>query len=132
MAADLTTLQAVEDRWRPTTGQESTNARSFISAASRLLRRKFPDIDERIAAGELDADLVGDVVINAVLRALKNPDGIRRVSVDDYTEERDSAAASGVLGFTDEELDLLAPPDAPSGAFSIAPAGTEPFRGSWW
>lgn len=128
---DLTTLQKVEDRWHVVSGQEQTNALALIGMASRILRRLVPSVDDRVASGDLDPDLVADVVNNAVLRVLQNPEGIRRVSVDDYTEERDSAVSSGGLVFTDAELDLLAPADKPSGAFTIAPSGTAPFRGPW-
>lgn len=127
---DLSTLQKLEDRWHPVTGQEQTNASALIGMASRILRVRVKDIDDRIAFGDLDADLVADVVTSAALRVLQNPEGIRRWSVDDYTEERDTGSA-GSLGFTDDELALLAPPDRPSGAFTIAPSGGHPGWRAW-
>ncbi len=123
MAADLTTLERVAAGWRPLTDAEAVVAATRIGAASRLLRRLVPSVDDRVDSGDLDADLVSDVVAEAVIRVMKNPDGIRQVSYDDYSETRDREVSAGLLQFLDSELALLQPADRPSGAFTISPYG---------
>ena len=70
-----------------------------------------------------DANLSRDVVrvlSSAVIRVLKNPDGKRQESIDDYSWTRDNAVSAGVLYFTDAELNDLAPgAGGTGGAFSV-------------
>jgi hypothetical protein len=49
--------------------------------ASAVVRSKVPTVDDRIADGTLDADLVRGVVAQMVIRALQNPGGLRSKSV---------------------------------------------------
>lgn len=99
----------VVSRWRSLSEQGTVNAETFLDDAWRDVRRQVPDIETRLAlpgSNDLQADVV-KVLCDAVLRVLKNPDGNRRESVDDYTWERDQAVAAGVLYVSTDELDLL-------------------------
>lgn len=104
------------DRWRPLSSQEETNGEVFLDDAWRMLRRKVEGIDDLI---EDDPDFEGEVVrilCAAVLRVMKNPDGKRQESIDDYSWTRDQALSAGLLYFTADELGDLTP-DGNSGAF---------------
>lgn len=103
----------VTDRWRPLSAQETTNAQTFLDDAWRMLKRQLTaqgvDIETLMVT---DVDLTGEVVrvvATAVLRVMKNPDGKRQESIDDYQWTRDQAVSSGLLYFTDDEIGALVP-----------------------
>ncbi len=135
--ADLTTIERVEAGWRPLAdpSQERTVALTTIGAASRLLRRLIPTIDDRINSGDLDEEFVSDIVAGAVIRVVRNPEGLREFAIDDYREVRNSDSLAGLLGFTDEELALLGSSGAATGsAFTIVPSGrgySAPYGDAW-
>lgn len=112
----------LEARWRPLSDQEKINGQTFLEDAWRLLRRRIQTIEADIAAdtsGDLQADAVR-VLATAVLRVMKNPDGIRQESIDDYSWTRDQAVSAGLLYISDDELnDLIVDGTGPTGAFSI-------------
>ena len=112
----------LEARWRPLSDQEKINGQTFLEDAWRLLRRRIQTIEADIAAdtsGDLQADAVR-VLATAVLRVMKNPDGIRQESIDDYSWTRDQAVSAGLLYISDDELNaLIVDGTGPTGAFSI-------------
>lgn len=113
------TTADIVSRWRPLSTQETTNATTFLDDAWRMLRRKFPTLAVDV---EDDADLSAEavrVMVTAVLRVMKNPDGKRQESIDDYSWTRDQAVSAGLLYFTDADLDDLYP-EGPTGAFSFS------------
>lgn len=120
------TTADLEARWRPLSAQETTVGQTLLDDAWRMLRRHFTklgvDLDANVVT---DADLSAEVVrveAVAVLRVLKNPDGMAQESIDDYRYLRADGNATGELYFTDEELESLYPGSGESGgAFSIDP-----------
>lgn len=116
------TTEDLEARWRPLSAQETINGETFLADAWRMLRRRIPTLEADIVAdtsGELEAEVVR-VECTAVLRLMKNPDGKRQESIDDYAWTRDQAVSAGLLYFTDDELDdLIVDGTGPTGAFSI-------------
>lgn len=116
-------------RWRPLSAQETINAQTFLDDAWRMLRRDIPGLVELIETdNELPdedqtlEDEVVRVLVTAVLRVMKNPDGKRQESIDDYSWQRDQSVAAGVLYFTSDELgDLIPDADGRSGAYMIDP-----------
>lgn len=116
----------IEARWRPLSAQETINAQTFLDDAWVMFRRHFDllgvDVEASIAA---DTDLAADVVrvlVTAVLRVMKNPDGLSQESIDDYTYRRDEATSAGLLYFTADELDGLVPGSSVAGrAFMVDP-----------
>ena len=102
----------------------------WIDRAERLLRREFPDLQDRIDSGDepdLEATVV-DVVAAMVTRVFRNPAGHRSVSGQETTGQFSGSNTitfggenPGALALLDEERDALRPPDAPRGgqAFSI-------------
>lgn len=81
-----------------------------ISKAQARLKDRFPNLDERIAAGHPSADTVTGVIEDMVLRVLRNPNGYRSVAIDDYNRTIDSALSAGRLYLSEDEAALLAPP----------------------
>ena len=86
--------------------EETAMVERRIARAERIIRKRIPDLDDRILDGTLSDQDVGDVVIEAVLRVVRNPDG--------YTQEVDgnysyilSSENNGKLFITDEEWEEL-------------------------
>lgn len=78
-----------------------------LNAAHRLLHGKAPGLDARVASDVLDRGLVKDVIVEMVLRVLRNPSGFRSESDGDYSYSRDTQVASGRLVVTDDDLETL-------------------------
>lgn len=114
-------------RWRPLSDQEEVNGQVFLDDAWRMLRRRVSTIEADITAditGDLEAEVIR-VLATAVLRVMKNPDGKRQESIDDYSWTRDQAVSAGLLYFTDEDLNgLIVDDTGPTGAFSFSLIGT--------
>lgn len=109
----------VESRWRPLSAQETTNAQTFLDDAWGMLVRRFPNVESLFVT---DAGLEPEVIrllATAVLRVMKNPDGKRQESIDDYSWTRDAALSAGLLYFTADELDALFS-ESGGGAFSFS------------
>jgi hypothetical protein len=115
--ASFATREQVAGLWRPLKPAEEIVVDNQLAKASRLVRRLVPDVDARIAADTLDAEVVGDVVVDMVLRVMRNPEGMRSEEIDGYSYTRDTALSAGALYLSDDELALL---KAPAGsAFSV-------------
>lgn len=129
-------ISDLEDRWRPLSADEKTTAQALLMDAWAIANVQLPNLESSVAAGTISSDVVRAVVSAMVVRVLRNPDGVRQWSVDDYSETRDSTLSSGVLYLTPAELALLnsAVGRPKRGAFSITPGGAEPqhSRGSEW
>lgn len=72
--AALATQLDIEARWRDLTPAESGTVNALLDDASALLRAEYPDIDDRIATGNLDADVVAGIVAGMVKRSLMSPE----------------------------------------------------------
>ena len=122
------TTADLASRWRTLSTQETTNGTTFLADAWGMLKRRIPTIEASIATdAALSAEVVR-VLATAVLRVMKNPDGKRQESIDDYSWTRDQALSAGLLYFTDEELDDLFPGSGVKGrAYSL-----DPFAGRDW
>lgn len=72
---DLAVIDALELAWRPLRTAERPKADYYLGAASRRIRRRWPDVDSRISnpADRLTDDDVSDVVIQMVVGALDTP-----------------------------------------------------------
>jgi hypothetical protein len=131
--ANPATAADLESRWRPLSDLETTNGETFLDDAHVMLKRRFvmreADLDALLAADEDDfAAAVIRVMTTAVLRVMKNPDGLVREKIDDYEWQRGQAISDGFLYFTDEELDELLPGAGVQGrAYSL-----DPFAGRDW
>ena len=66
----LADVARVTKAWRPLNSAETERAEYYLAAVSRLIRRRYRGVDQRIAAGELTRDDVADVVVELVLDKL--------------------------------------------------------------
>lgn len=73
-----------------------------------LLARRSADL-EVLAADPARLPLIADAIENAVMRVLRNPDGLRSESEGDYSYTANPLDASGNIWFPAEDLDLIAP-----------------------
>ena len=102
------TTQDLADRWRPLLASEEGPAQFLLDDIWIEIVAKLPTIDLRLANGTLDPNLVVRVMTAVALRVLRNPDGKRQETIDDYSWTRDNLVASGQLAMTGEEIALLA------------------------
>lgn len=81
-----------------------------IDEAVRLLIRKIPNLVARIASYDpvtgtgLDPEFVKDKVMNAVLRVLRDPEGLESETEGNYSYTRNPVVASANIWFTKDEL----------------------------
>lgn len=124
--ANPATTDDLVSRWRPLSAQEEVNGQTFLDDGWRLLGLRIPDLQAKVTAGVDDySGLVVATLAVAVLRVMKNPDGKRQESIDDYSWTRDQAVSAGLLYFTTQELDDLNPGSAVLGrAYTIDPLGS--------
>lgn len=78
-----------------------------IDEAVRDLIGLIPSIPSRIAKKELDAELVKDKIVGAVLRVVRNPKGIETEGEGDYNIRLRATVASGDIWFQEKDLILL-------------------------
>lgn len=93
---------------------------ALLRAASKMIRARVPAVDDLIAAGRLDPDLVALAAANMVLRVLRNPGGLRSETVGPFSRTYDTSSAAGLLALTDEDLLLLTPPPETTSAAVVA------------
>lgn len=103
------TVADIEDRWRPLTEQETTNAVAFLGDAWAELLSRRPNLEADVTAGTVAEANVIRVVSAMVLRILKNPGGYDQESIDDWTGRRNALVADGVLRVTPDELAAVSP-----------------------
>lgn len=125
--AALSTPEAVATLWRaPTSEAETARIAYLLTFASAIVRKRLPSIDVWVTEGTVDADLVSAVVAGMVARAMRGwaTDNIRQVTIDDYSETRDTSVND--LFVSDADLDLITPDESGSGAFTIVPSRAYP------
>lgn len=81
-----------------------------VDEAVRLLIRKVPTVVARMAAYDpvtgtgIDPEFVKDKVVGAVLRVLRDPEGMQSETEGNYAYKRNPIVASGNIWFTKDEL----------------------------
>lgn len=100
---------SIESRWRPLTPAEKVVAPKLLRDAAVILGARLPTLAARVRAGTLDAGLIEVVQVAMVLRVMKNPEGKRQESIDDYSWTRDNALSAGLLYVTADEIAGLFP-----------------------
>lgn len=120
-----TTTADIEKRlMRSLTSAEAGAVEAWIDDLEAEIVQRIPDLDAQLTAGTILLATVKRVVSQAVIRVIRNPEGLRTVTtgIDDATETRtvDSSLSSGALFLSSDEWDLILP--ASSGdAFTITP-----------
>lgn len=82
---------------------------TLIARARRLLARRRPGLDTLVQLGGIDADLVRDTIVAAVVRVVANPSGVYREQEGEYGYSRAATdpGSTGRLMYTADELALL-------------------------
>jgi hypothetical protein len=140
-------------RWRPLSPNQETVAQTRLADVERQIRRRMTKVGrsltDELAADDLLAvddpdkvfrDTLVEVEVLAVLRVLKNPEGLRSESFDDYSRTRDRASSDGELRVTAEEwaklgLPATDPKTSTRKAFMVdttPPAAVAVDVGGWW
>lgn len=114
MSEPFATVADLEVRWRPLTGDEIGTAQALLSDASVFLRSLSPDIDTRIADGDLDAELPLIVTTRMVKRsmsvgAMGTLDGVtqHQQSAGPFSQSVSFAAPTGDLYLSKAERKML-------------------------
>ena len=119
-----------------TSADEIAQVNAWLTRANLTIRARIKDLDELVAAGEIDSEAVASVEAAAVARKVHNPRGLRStlVSIDDGSiqETTDSSQSDGAIRILDAEWELLIPAGR-GGAFSIRMTATPEsrFRDPW-
>ena len=124
MAEPFATVDDLEGRWRPLTTEEQDQATLLLGDASTILRSEIPDIDARLAALTLDAELPKLIVCAMVkwsMLAGTESDGIASAqqTVGPFTQSSTYANPLGNLYVTKAERRLLG--SSGQRAFTIDP-----------
>jgi hypothetical protein len=114
------TIEDIEARWRPLTQSEAVNADAWLNDAAVLIRRRVPNITDRLEDDDY-AQTVTSINAAMVLRVLRNPEGLRQVSVGDASYTRDQALSAGALYLTKDEADQLGAVSGAGRAFTVIP-----------
>ncbi len=80
---------------------------ALLEDVEAMIRQRIPDLDEKIADGEIQERIVVMVEVNAVLRVLRNPDAFLSETDGNYSYTRSSDGASGYLEILPNEWDWL-------------------------
>ena len=100
--ADVTTLWAREPE-----PEVIALIQRRLEQVGRMIVRRIPDLANRIAAGDIDEADVVDIEADAVLRAVRNPDGYLSETDGGYTYQLQTDLSSNKLTITDEEWQIL-------------------------
>lgn len=92
---------------RPLTEDETTQAATLLADAELLIRARIKNLDDLIIAAKLDADLVVMVEANAVMRVIRNPEGLTGEVDGSYSYQLNWKEATGRLEIMDYEWSLL-------------------------
>lgn len=112
--SDVTELWAID----PEPEIEALIARR-LEQVERMIKRRIPDLDDKVDASEVfQADVI-DIESDAVLRLVRNPEGYQSETDGDYTYMLRSDLTSGELKITDTEWAILG--IVKTGVFQLVP-----------
>ncbi|GGM64772.1 hypothetical protein GCM10012275_39190 [Longimycelium tulufanense] len=118
---------------RPLADSERQLVTTRLDDAERLILTRIPDLAAKVTEGVLDSELVAQVEADAVLRLVRNPEGVQSESDGSYSYTLAERVASGLLEILPDEWALLG---VRAGAFTIRPHVDVPFTrwppDLWW
>lgn len=88
---------------------EELLAIDLLDDAWSYLLEDVPSLESRLDTDPRLSGRAGKVLVTAVTRVVRNPEGWRQVGLDDFQGTRDSVLSAGLLQFTDDELVRLQP-----------------------
>ena len=102
---------AVDDvavRWsRELSCEEKRLVQVRLDDVERLIRRRIPNLDDRLTDGLVDVEDVIQVEADAVLRLARNPEGYVSETDGNYTYQLSKDLATGRLTITSDEWATL-------------------------
>lgn len=116
--------QDVVDAYEGDIAAASTRVSYLLDTVSARLTATIPALPRWIDEGRVDAQLARSVVVEAVLRQLRNPDGTvtKSQSVDGFSVSASYGRNVPTVGlFEAAELALLRPASSPSGPIRMRP-----------
>ena len=111
---------------------EEPRVTELIAATERRLDALVPNLTVRIASGGVTAGQVKDVVRDATLRRLRNPEGYISETAGDYSYRLGAAAAAGggpLAPFSAAEIAMLRGGSGAPRAIRVATPGDGPAPG---
>ena len=104
-----------------------------IGKAERALIGECPSLPRRIAAGSVDVELVRDVVVDAVLRLVRDEDPtLKTESENGYSYSKNALSASANIWFPDKDLARIGCKAVDAGFVGTARVSTRaPWAGGW-
>ena len=92
---------------RQLTDEETPMVGARLEDVERMIRRRIPDLDEKVTEGVIDEEDVIQVESDAVLRVVRNPDGVYSETDGTYSYSLRRDVASGSLEITTSEWAAL-------------------------
>ena len=93
-------VEHIEAQWPRSFGvREIPHVQALADRAEREVARHV-DIPNRVAAGRTTLPDVRDALVSIVLRAMRNPGGVRSQSTGPFSQVIDSSVASGRIEIT--------------------------------
>ena len=112
----------VSVRWARTPSEEENDLIAIrLSDIERIIRKRIPDLDDRILSGDLDVDDVIQVEADSVLRLVRNHEGFVSETDGNYTYQFNQATAAGKLEILPEEWALLGATSVGGSMFELVP-----------
>lgn len=110
--AYATVIDVATTLGRPITDQDEQNQiTNWISKTERIIAARLGNL------GDLDRQILADVISEVVARRARNPDGKRNERIDDYSYTLDAAASAVELTLTADEWARLSQDGSTSGAY---------------
>lgn len=95
-------------RWaRTPSAEEAALINVRLDDVERLIRRRIPDLDDKIASQEISEEDLIQVESDSVLRLVRNPEGYLSETDGSYTYTLQADLATGRLHVLPEEWDAL-------------------------
>lgn len=95
----------VPDRWKA--GQTAADLERDLANAHELLRSRVPGLNHKVATEQLREGTVKLVLVNMVVRVLRNPHGYRQQAAGEFSYTIDSANSTGDLVLSEADKELL-------------------------
>lgn len=92
---------------RELTTEETTLVSVRLEDVERKIRRRIPDLDDRVTNGDIAEDDLVQVEAEALLRLIRNPDGYLSETDGSYSYMFSQNLASGQLTILPEEWQML-------------------------
>lgn len=92
-------------------------------AEQKVRNNKSLQVEKRIKSGALSVEAVRSVVIDMVLRVIKNPDGLQSDGVGSASTAYFRGSASGAIELLKEDIQALRPTELPFGTMKVAVPG---------